>query len=148
VAQSKPSNLLACSTFQPFGKSHKITLLFASHHSTHLNTYLHQDHCCDVEWLLYKVHIWWRLILFSLVSDDWIADWPTFFYIYSFNLIYIAFLDRLSKIYMITTNALFAALGLSFLIFGLLGVTNKFHGSVIIPDIIYKSELFFWVEGP
>ncbi|KAG2180939.1 hypothetical protein INT43_008519 [Umbelopsis isabellina] len=39
---------------------------------------------------------------------------------------------------MITTNALFAALGLSFLIFSLLGITNRFHGSVIIPDIIYK----------
>jgi len=39
---------------------------------------------------------------------------------------------------MITTNSLFAALGLSFIIFGLLGYTNKFHGAVLIPDDILK----------
>ncbi|KAG2176550.1 hypothetical protein INT44_007213 [Umbelopsis vinacea] len=45
---------------------------------------------------------------------------------------------RLSKIYMVTTNSLFAALGLSFLIFGLLGYTNRFHGAIIIPDNIFQ----------
>jgi hypothetical protein len=41
---------------------------------------------------------------------------------------------------MITTNSLFAALGLSFTIFGLLGYTNRFHGAILIPDNIMKSK--------
>jgi hypothetical protein len=41
---------------------------------------------------------------------------------------------------MITTNSLFAALGLSFTIFGLLGYTNRFQGAILIPDNIMKSK--------
>jgi hypothetical protein len=50
---------------------------------------------------------------------------------------------------MITTNSLFAALGLSFTIFGLLGYTNRFQGAILIPDNIMKSKKNkSWFLGP
>ncbi|KAI9261974.1 Tetraspanin family-domain-containing protein [Sporodiniella umbellata] len=40
---------------------------------------------------------------------------------------------RLSKLYMIVTNSLFACLGLAFLAFGLIGIRTGFHGSDVFP---------------
>ncbi|KAG0738768.1 hypothetical protein G6F57_001467 [Rhizopus arrhizus] len=45
---------------------------------------------------------------------------------------------RLSKVYMVITNLLFACLGLAFLAFGLIGIKTGFYGSSLFPTDIFK----------
>ncbi|KAI9364697.1 Tetraspanin family-domain-containing protein [Pilaira anomala] len=45
---------------------------------------------------------------------------------------------RLSKVYMITTNFLFACLGLAFIAFGLIGMKDKFLGATLFPGNTFK----------
>jgi hypothetical protein len=52
---------------------------------------------------------------------------------------------RLSKVYMITTNSLFACLGLAFIAFGLIGVQDKFAGATLFPDNTFECKFFGFV---
>ncbi|CEI92530.1 Putative Tetraspanin Tsp4 [Rhizopus microsporus] len=45
---------------------------------------------------------------------------------------------RLSKVYMIITNTLFACLGLAFIAFGLIGFKSGFYGSSLFPADIFR----------
>ncbi|CAO3661805.1 unnamed protein product [Rhizopus microsporus] len=45
---------------------------------------------------------------------------------------------RLSKVYMIITNTLFACLGLAFIAFGLIGFKTGFYGSSLFPADIFR----------
>ncbi|KAI8147168.1 Tetraspanin family-domain-containing protein [Fennellomyces sp. T-0311] len=45
---------------------------------------------------------------------------------------------RLSKWYMITTNLLFACLGVAYIAFGVIGNRDGFHGATLFPDSIFK----------
>ncbi|GAA5799586.1 Tetraspanin family-domain-containing protein [Helicostylum pulchrum] len=45
---------------------------------------------------------------------------------------------RLSKVYMITTNLLFACLGIAFIAFGLIGMQDKFMGATLFPANTFK----------
>lgn len=45
---------------------------------------------------------------------------------------------RLSKVYMITTNFLFACLGVAFIAFGLIGMKDKIAGATLFPDNTFK----------
>ncbi|KAL0078569.1 Tetraspanin family-domain-containing protein [Phycomyces blakesleeanus] len=45
--------------------------------------------------------------------------------------------SRMSKWYMITTNLLFACLGIAFMAFGLLGYRDSFKGATLFPHIIF-----------
>ncbi|ORZ20194.1 Tetraspanin family-domain-containing protein [Absidia repens] len=45
---------------------------------------------------------------------------------------------RLSKLYVVLTNLLFACLGVAYVAFGVLGSRNKFPGATLFPDLIFK----------
>ncbi|CAO3608048.1 unnamed protein product [Cunninghamella echinulata] len=45
---------------------------------------------------------------------------------------------RLSKVYIVLTNLLFACLGFAYVVFGVFGFQNKFPGAPLFPDIIFK----------
>ncbi|KAI8078722.1 Tetraspanin family-domain-containing protein [Halteromyces radiatus] len=45
---------------------------------------------------------------------------------------------RLSKVYVILTNLLFACLGAAYIAFGVLGSRNKFLGAALFPDLVFK----------
>ncbi|KAI8059423.1 Tetraspanin family-domain-containing protein [Gilbertella persicaria] len=45
---------------------------------------------------------------------------------------------RLSKVYMVFTNLLFAFVGIAFIAFGLIGIKNGFNGATLFPENIFK----------
>lgn len=46
----------------------------------------------------------------------------------------------ISKVYMITTNLLFACLGVAFIAFGLIGMKDKFAGATLFPDNTFECK--------
>ncbi|CAO3624981.1 unnamed protein product [Cunninghamella blakesleeana] len=46
--------------------------------------------------------------------------------------------SRLSKVYVVLTNLLFACLGFAYVVFGVFGFQNKFPGAPLFPDIVFK----------
>ncbi|KAI9314255.1 Tetraspanin family-domain-containing protein [Dichotomocladium elegans] len=45
---------------------------------------------------------------------------------------------RLSKVYMVTTNLLFACLGVAYVAFGVIGMRHGFKGATLFPEMIFK----------